>query len=102
MACLRASFASIKVFRSSASTLRFVVSSAGFGSLQAGHRLAKPGLSGLSSNSSEQTTQTRTGNAMPISRINEVCCQQKTLTNFESARKAVLERSFLLASEDRD
>ena len=39
-------------------------SSADSGSLHAGQRLAKPGLPGLSSNSSEQTTQTLMGNAI--------------------------------------
>jgi hypothetical protein len=34
------------------------------GSLHAGQRLAKPGLPGLNSNSSEQTTQTFIGNAI--------------------------------------
>jgi hypothetical protein len=66
MACLRASFASFKVLRSSASPPRFVTGSAASGALQAGQRLAKPGLSGLSSNSSEQTAQTRIGNAMQL------------------------------------
>lgn len=36
------------------------------GSLHAGQRLAKPGLPGLSSNSSEQITQTFIGNAIEI------------------------------------
>jgi len=36
------------------------------GSLHSGQRLAKPGLSGFSSNSSEQTAQTRVGNAIQI------------------------------------
>src|ERR1700760_4013060 len=58
MASRRASF--ISLFALSWSGL--VPSSSG--SLHAGQRLAKPGLSGLSSNSSEQTTQTLMGNAM--------------------------------------
>ncbi len=66
MACLRASFASFKVLRSSASVLRFVAGSVFSGALQAGQRLAKPGLPGLSSNSSEQTTQIRMGNATQL------------------------------------
>src|ERR1700733_13837700 len=36
------------------------------GVLQAGQRLAKPGLSGFSSNSSEQTAQTLMGKAMEV------------------------------------
>jgi hypothetical protein len=36
------------------------------GSLQAGQRLAKPGLSGFSSNSSEQITQILIGNGIPL------------------------------------
>jgi hypothetical protein len=39
---------------------------AGSGVLQAGQRLAKPGLSGFSSNSSEQTAQTLMGKAMEV------------------------------------
>jgi len=35
-----------------------------FGVLHSGHRLAKPGLSGFSSNSSEQTVQTLIGNTI--------------------------------------
>jgi len=66
MACLRASFASFCVLRSSASMPRLVVEAAGSGSLQARQRLAKPGLSGFSSNSSEQTAQTRIGNAIQL------------------------------------
>lgn len=66
MARLRASFASFMLLRSSASMLCFLMGSAGFGSLQPGQRLAKPGLSGFSSNSSEQTAQTLIGNAMPV------------------------------------
>src|ERR1700688_951746 len=62
----RASFASFTLWRSSASMLRFAADSEPSGALQAGQRLAKPGLSGLSSNSSEQTAQTRRGNAMQL------------------------------------
>jgi len=36
------------------------------GSQHCGHRFAKPGLPGLSSNSSEQTTQTLIGNVIGI------------------------------------
>jgi len=66
MACRRASFASFKVLRSSASVPRVLAVSAFSGTLQAGQRLAKPGLSGFSSNSSEQMAQTRMGNAMEL------------------------------------
>src|SRR5579859_6579736 len=38
----------------------------GSSSLQLGHRFAKPGLLGFSSNSSEQTTHTFTGNAIHL------------------------------------
>src|ERR1700722_18692138 len=61
MARRRASFASFTLWRSSASLLGFAVDSEPSDSLQAGQRLAKPGLSGFSSNSSEQTAQTRIG-----------------------------------------
>ncbi len=64
MARLRASFASFRLLRSSASMPGFALESALSGSLHAGQRLAKPGLSGFSSNSSEQTAQTRIGNAI--------------------------------------
>jgi hypothetical protein len=69
MACLRASFASFAVLRSSASMRRLVAGSddggeSDSGLLHWGQRFAKPGLSGFSSNSSEQTAQTLIGNAM--------------------------------------
>ncbi len=64
MASRRASVASLEVLRSSASPLRLVFASVVSGSLQAGQRLAKPGLPGFNSNSSEQTAQTLIGNAI--------------------------------------
>ena len=42
----------------------FVAGSAGSGALQAGQRLAKPGLSGFNSNSSEQILHTLIGNVI--------------------------------------
>jgi hypothetical protein len=45
----------------------FVEGAAGSGSLHAGQRLAKPGLSGFSSNSSLQTEHTLIGNAILLS-----------------------------------
>jgi hypothetical protein len=66
MARLRASFASFKVLRSSASILCLAGEEAASPALQAGQRLAKPGLSGFSSNSSEQTAQIRRGNAIRL------------------------------------
>ena len=66
MARLRASFASFKVLRSSASMLCLAAGEAASSALQAGQRLAKPGLSGFSSNSSEQTAQTRRGNGIRL------------------------------------
>ena len=66
MACLRASFASLCVLRSSASMRGLVADSVASTALQAGQRLAKPGLSGFSSNSSEQTVQTLMGKAMQL------------------------------------
>ena len=47
MARLRASFASFKVLRSSASMACLVAGAAASSALQAGQRLAKPGLSGF-------------------------------------------------------
>ena len=60
------------------------------GSLQAGQWLAKPGLSGFSSNSSEQTAQTRIGNAIKLSFYNPcrtslyrssrgICCRVRAI-----------------------
>jgi len=66
MARLRASFASFNVLRSSASMLRLAAGESAPSALQAGQRLAKPGLSGLSSNSSEQTAHIRTGKAIRL------------------------------------
>jgi hypothetical protein len=51
--------------RSSALSTRFsFAGSTASGSLHAGHRLAKPGLSGFSSNSSEQMAQILMGKAI--------------------------------------
>ena len=65
MALRRASLASLSALRSSASMrclgLELSVASA---AVHSGQRLAKPGLSGLSSNSSEQTAQVLMGNGM--------------------------------------
>ena len=64
MACLRASFTSLADLRSSASMLRWDLGASDSGVLHSGHRLAKPGLSGFSSNSSPQTVQVLIGNAI--------------------------------------
>jgi len=61
MACLLAAFASLSFLRSSASMWRFVTGSVDSSVLHSGQRLAKPGLSGFSSNSSEQMAQTLIG-----------------------------------------
>jgi hypothetical protein len=61
MACLLAAFASVSFLRSSASMRRLVTGSIDSSVLHSGQRLAKPGLSGLSSNSSEQMAQTLIG-----------------------------------------
>ena len=66
MACRRASFASLAVLRSSASMRCCAVGTVGSGALHSGQRLAKPGLSGFSSNSSEQTVQILMGKAIPL------------------------------------
>jgi len=57
MACRLASLVSETFLRSSASMRRLEVESSASGALHSGQRLAKPGLSGLSSNSSSQTLQ---------------------------------------------
>jgi len=64
MAFRRASFASLAALRSSASMWVLVESSLNSGALHAGQRLAKPGLSGFSSNSSPHTMQVLIGNAI--------------------------------------
>jgi hypothetical protein len=61
MACLLAAFASLSFLRSSASMWRLVTGSVDSSVLHSGQRLAKPGLSGFSSNSSEQMAQTLIG-----------------------------------------
>lgn len=62
MALRRCSLASASALRSSAeSPGRPVEASSSSGSLQEGQRLAKPGLSGFSSNSSPQIAQVRMG-----------------------------------------
>lgn len=63
MACRRASLASFADVRSSAVMLCLVLESAASAdsSVHWGQRLAKPGLSGFSSNSSLQMTQTLMG-----------------------------------------
>jgi hypothetical protein len=61
MACLLAAFASVSFLRSSASIERLVTGSIDSSVLHSGQRLAKPGLSGFSSNSSEQMAQTLIG-----------------------------------------
>ena len=61
MAVRRASLASERLLRSSASMRFFPQSSDASEAEHSGQRLAKPGLSGLSSNSSEQTTQVLVG-----------------------------------------
>src|SRR3981081_2733551 len=57
IACVGASLISLAVLRSSASMRRGFMGTVGSGTLHAGQRLAKPGLSGFSSNSSAQTAQ---------------------------------------------
>jgi hypothetical protein len=61
MACLLAAFASLSFLRSSASMWRLVTGSTDSSVLHSGQRLAKPGLSGFNSNSSEQMAQTLIG-----------------------------------------
>jgi len=61
MAARRASFASVWLLRSKVSSGLLMVGWTASGSLQDGQRLAKPGLSGFSSNSSEQMAQVLTG-----------------------------------------
>src|ERR1039457_6655690 len=62
----RASFSSRSSARDSAARRSWATDSADSGSLHAGQRLAKPGLPGRSSNSSEQTTQVLMGKAIDI------------------------------------
>ena len=64
MASRRASLASLSILRCVASLRGPFPDSAGSSTLHSGQRLAKPGLPGFSSNSSEQTTQVLTGKAI--------------------------------------
>src|ERR1700722_11281562 len=66
MAARRASLASASDLRSSASMEWPLSESVDSGELQVGQRLAKPGLSGFSSNSSSQTMQTLMGKAIEL------------------------------------
>src|SRR3984957_3062020 len=61
MACLLAAFASLSFLRSSASMRCLETGSVNSSALHSGQRLAKPGLSGFNSNSSEQMAQTLIG-----------------------------------------
>lgn len=65
MALRRSSFASLSALRSSALRLRLSATSEGSVSLHEGQRFANPGLPGLNSNSSPQTTHVLIGNAIP-------------------------------------
>src|ERR1039458_2367400 len=60
------SFNSLSALRAAASRRSLAVGSAKSGALHAGQRLAKPGLSGRNSNSSEQMTQVLIGSAIRI------------------------------------
>ncbi len=73
MAWRRASLASDWDLRSSALMRVLLTGSADSGELHSGQRLLKPGLSGLSSNSSEQTAQTLMGNGMVVSILGRSC-----------------------------
>src|ERR1700722_10866070 len=64
MAWRRAALASVWFLRSSASMRCLVTGSVDSSALHSGQRLAKPGLSGFSSNSSEQMAQTLIGNGI--------------------------------------
>jgi hypothetical protein len=60
------SFNSLSALRAAASRRCLAVGSADSGALHAGQRLAKPGLSGRNSNSSEHMTQVLIGSAIRI------------------------------------
>ncbi len=64
MAALLSALASVADFLSSAVMRVLATGRVDSGLLQSGQRLAKPGLSGLSSNSSEQTAQILMGKGM--------------------------------------
>src|SRR5712671_2446498 len=88
MARLRASFASARLLRSSAS-IRFSADSVCSGALQSGQRLANPGLSGFSSNSSEQMTQILIGNDIPGTIIQLTCSPRLwRYSDFQDAGRA--------------
>jgi hypothetical protein len=104
MASLRASLASLRLLRSSASVACFVLDPALSGSLQAGQRLAKPGLSGFSSNSSEQTAQIRIGNAIGILCYQPACSggafAARDIPFFPSATKLIEDQGLSLITAD--
>jgi hypothetical protein len=66
MACRRASFFSLAFLRSSASMCCLDVGAAASSALHSGQRLANPGLSGFSSNSSSQMAQILIGKAIRL------------------------------------
>lgn len=70
MASRRAALAS----RSTVPMPGLAVESSKSGALQVGQRLAKPGLSGLSSNSSEQMTQVLMGKAITVKSYDKRFC----------------------------
>lgn len=72
MASRRASFTSLSFLRENASPGRLAGAWSASAALHSGQRLAKPGLSGFNSNSSEQTMQTLIGKAITVSRKNTV------------------------------
>ena len=72
IASRRAAFALLSVFRGSAALGRLFAASSAWASVHSGQWLAKPGLSGLSSNSSEQIAQTLMGKAITLSMLIEL------------------------------
>jgi|ERR1700722_78257 len=74
MAWRRAAFASLTVLRSSASRRRLVSGVDASAVLHEGQRLAKPGLSGFSSNSSEQTAQILIGKTITTLQLYDSAC----------------------------
>src|SRR5271155_2367502 len=95
MASRRAALASASVLRWSASFRSLVAVSPDSSTLQSGHRFANPGLSGFSSNSSEQIAQTLMGKAMATSIvINYRSFLLPILTLCRVPRRSMLLRSF--------
>ena len=104
MACRRASFASARLFRSSASMRLFAaVVPAASSTLHSGQRLAKPGLSGLSSNSSEHTAHILIGSGIALTFYDfRTAAESRSIAWDDGQRAARLEANLQLRTHTED